>query len=488
VNGSLKQAVPRALTWGLASSIIARLGNFVVTLVLARFLTPGEFGVYAVALTVQTILQMLAPLGLGAVLIRTKDPERLAPTVATLALIGGAVLCGAMALCSGLAADLIRVPDAAPVIAVLSLTMLLSGVAVVPFTLLARNFEQKKLFAAYGGEFVVGTVLSIVLVVIGLGPMGLAISRVAAQSCSTAMLFVLSKWRLRFGFDRSEAGPALSFGLQAASATFLSVVLLNIDNVVIARVAGQAALGFYALAFNVGNWPMTTLGVGIKYVAYPAFSESARRRTSRGVTDRDPSLAVGVTFAWAAVVPVGISLAVLSVPLIRVLYGDRWIPSAAVLAALGVFGALRVVFMLCDDYLLAYGHARTLVLLQVLWVAALTPAMVVGTHRFGIAGGGWSHVIVSVIVMLPAYLLSARRAGADVWAVVRVFVPPVLATVPCWFAARWVSESFGTPILALVCGGVTAALLYVGLIHRWTIRMWQSVHQDGAAPTRAGLS
>jgi PST family polysaccharide transporter len=143
---------------------------------------------------------------------------------------------------------------------------------------------------------------------------------------------------------------------------------------------------------------------------------------------------------------------------------------------------------LFDDYLLAHGNARTVILLQVLWVVALTPAMIVGTQVAGIAGGGWSHVIVSVIVMLPAYLLSAHNAGADGLAVVRVLIPPVLVAAPCGFAAHWVSNYFGTPILALVCGGVTGVVLYVGLIHRWTIRLWQSVHQDGAALTRGGLS
>jgi PST family polysaccharide transporter len=488
MEGSLKQSVPRALTWGLASTITMRLGGLVVGIVLARLLTPEQFGVYAVALTVQTVLQMLAGLGLGAALIRAEDPERMAPTVATLALISGAVLCGAMALCAGPAADLIGVPDAASVIAVLSLTMLLTGVAVVPFTLLNRNFEQKKLFAASGVDFVIGTVVSILLVVIGMGPMALAISRLVAQSCSTAMVFVLSKWRPRFGFDRSEAGPALRFGLQAASACLLSVVLINIDNVVIARVAGQAALGFYVLAFNVSNWPMSALGQGIKFVSLAAFSESARRRTSGGITDRDPGLAVGVTFAWAAAVPAGISLGVLSVPLIRVLYGDRWLPSAAVLAALGMFGALRVVFMLFDDYLLAHGNARIVMWLQVLWIAALTPAMVVGTRDFGIAGGGWSHVIVSVVIMLPAYLLAVGIAGADALAVVRALIPPMLAMVPCWFAAYWVSAYFDTPVLALIFGGGTAVLLYVRLIHRWIIRIWQSVNQGEAAPARGGLS
>src|SRR5262249_39482705 len=149
--------------------------------------------------------------------------------------------------------------------------------------------------------------------------------------------------------------PALRFGLQTSSAWLFAAVLLNIDNVVVARVAGGVALGFYALAFNVSNWPISVLGEGIRKVSLPAFSESMRRQTSGGITDRVSSLIVGVRFAWAAAVPAGISLAVLSVPLIRVLYGDRWAPSAAVLAALGVFGALRVLFMLFDDYLLAHG-------------------------------------------------------------------------------------------------------------------------------------
>jgi PST family polysaccharide transporter len=365
----------------------------------------------------------------------------------------------------------------------MSFTLLLGGVAVVPYSTLLRNFEQKKLFAAGSVDFVVSTVLSLVLVVIGLGPIALAISRLVAQSCSTVMQFVVSKQRPRFGFDRSAAGPALRFGLQAASASLLTMVLLNVDNVVIARVAGEVALGFYALAFNIANWPMTAIGQAVQSVSIAAFSESARRRISGGVIGRDPSLAVGVTFAWAAAVPAGISLAVLSVPLIRVLYGERWIPSAAVLAALGTFGALRVLFVLVDYYLLTHGAPRTVVRLQILWIAVLTPAMIVGTRLFGIAGGGWSHVVVSVCVMLPVYLFSARHAGADVTAITRVLSPPVLAIVPCWFAAHWVSTKVGTPILALVFGGATVLVLYVGAIYRWTIRMWKSVHQDTAVAT-----
>ncbi len=480
MTGSLEQSVRQSLKWSLAGNFIVRFGTVLVGIVLARLLTVEEFGVYAIALSVQMLLQTLPTAGLGATLVRAEDPERLAPTVATIALTIGAAICGAMALLARPAADLVGVPDAAPVIAVLSFTLLLTGVAAVPSAFLVRRFEQKKLFAVTGVEFVITTVCSIVLVVIGLGPLGLAIARIIAQSCSTVMLWVFSDWRPKFGFNHSLVSPALRFGVPAVSASFLSVVLINIDNVVIARVAGEVALGFYALAFNISNWPMSALGQGIKQVSLAAFSESARRRAGCDSNHRDPGLAVATTFAWAAALPVGLLLAVLAVPLIRVLYGDKWLPAAAVLAALGVFGALRVVFMLFDDYFLACQNSRVVMLLQVLWIVTLTPAMIVGTRFFGVAGGAWSHVIVCVGVMLPLYLLAAHHVRADVWGVVRALIPPILVAVPCWFVAHMVSLQFGQPALALICAGSTAILVYLGLMSRRMLRVWKSVRHDGS--------
>ena len=157
-------------------------------------------------------------------------------------------------------------------------------------------------------------------------------------------------------------------------------------------------------------------------------------------------------------------------------------PSAAVLAALGVFGALRVVFMLLDDYFLACQNARVMMALQVLWIVALTPAMIVGTHFFGIAGGGWSHVIICVGVMLPVYLVAAHHVGADVWAVMRALIAPILIVVPCWFVAHWVSLQFEQPVLALICGGSTAILVYVCLMYRRTSRAWKSVRHEDPVP------
>ena len=85
----LTQQIRRGLAWSSLNNLVLRAGSFLVGIVLARLLTPEQFGVYAIALTVQAVLMTLADLGLSADLVRSDDPERRAPSVGLLGLVSG---------------------------------------------------------------------------------------------------------------------------------------------------------------------------------------------------------------------------------------------------------------------------------------------------------------------------------------------------------------------------------------------------------------
>ena len=466
-----EKSVKQGLAWSFAGTLLLRLGGLVIGIVLARLLSPEAFGVYAVALTVQTILMTLADLGLSADLIRSRDLEHRAPTVASLSLLSGVLLTALMCSLAVVLASSMGAPDAAPVIMVLSLTLVLSGIGVVPYAKLQRGIEQKKLFGTSAVDFLVSTVVTIFLVLLGMGPMALAIARLAAQSCSTMLQFILSRTRLKFGFDRSVAASSLRFGLPLAGANLLSWILLNVDNIVIARVAGEVALGLYVLAFNISSWPMSAIGTAIRSVSLAAFSRERREREDAEETPADSSIVSATGLAWAAALPAGALLAVLSVPLVQFLYGDQWRASAGVLAALGFFGALRVVFDLMATYLMAHGAARPVFWIQALWIVSLTPLLIIASEQFGVEGAGWAHVVVAVIIILPAYLLALRRVDVRLRPLFRVLWPPILAGAAAWLAADVVSGWFDSPIVALLSGGAAGGLVYVSLLYRWLRRM-----------------
>ena len=142
-------------------------------------------------------------------------------------------------------------------------------------------------------------------------------------------------------------------------------------------------------------------------------------------------------------------------------------PAAAVLAALGVFGALRVVFDLFSGYLMARGAARSTLAVQSLWLLALIPAVIIGVRLDGLRGAGWAHVVIAVFVIFPAYLVALRRVRADLGQVFRSIVPPMLAMVPSGLAAWLVMGLLGSSVAQLLLGGAVATLVYVGLLGRW---------------------
>jgi lipopolysaccharide exporter len=443
----------------MVNSLVLRLGSLVLGMVLARLLAPSEFGIYAIGLTVQAILMTLADLGMSVDLVRSENPARRAPTVATLGLASGIVMALLMTMTAGQVARLMGGPDAAAVIMMLSLTLVVSGAGVVPYAHLQREFEQRKLFVCTALDFVTSTGTTITLVLLGMGPLALAFGRVVGQSVATVLQFVLTRTRPRFGFDREVARSAVGLGLPLATANLLSWALLNIDNVVISRVAGVTALGFYVLAFNIANWPINAIGQAVRSVSLAGFSRASADHRDRG-------LCTALSLTWTLALFFGVMLAALAEPLVTLMYGARWGPAVPVLAALGFFGALRVALDLLATYLMARGAARPVLYVQIWWFVILIPAVIAGTHWLGIAGAGWAHLAVAAVGILPAYAVALRHAGTSPRILVTALWPPLVAAAPTWWVAHLCASSIGEPILALMAGTLAGCATYGAISYR----------------------
>jgi len=467
---SLQALVGRGLAWSALSSLVLRVGNFLVGIFLARILAPEQFGVFAVALTVQTVLMTLADLGMSTDLIRSENPALKAPTVATLAAASGAALSALMASSSQNLADLLGSEEAGPVIAVMSLSLLLAGLGVVPYASLQRKFEQKKLFIVALADFVVGNVFVVVLVLAGWGVMALAVGRLIAQALALVLQFIVSGEKIRFGYDPVQAPGVLRFGLPVAGANLISWSLLNIDNVAVSRLAGPTALGFYFLAFNISNWPMSALGQVVRAVSIPAFAQTARTRDNK-------ALAAVTGPVSAASLLAGLLLAVLAQPIVEILYGPLWLPAANILVWLALFGAIRTVFDLAASYLLAWGAAKAAFLVQTVWICTLGPAVFIGVRAAGPVGVAIAHITVAVFIVLPAYGLALRRTGTSIALIASRVWPPVVAALPAAGAAAAAMAAVPTPIGRLLTGGAAACIVYALMLALW---LWRRVYEARA--------
>jgi lipopolysaccharide exporter len=478
-EGDMGGRVRRGLVWSTANNVGLRLGSLGLSIVLARLLAPEDFGVFAVALAIQGILITLADFGLNADLVRSKDPRSRAPTLATLGLVTAGSLTALIILGSDAIGTALGSPESAPVIGVLSISVLLTGLGLVPGAMLIRRFQQKRLFLIGAVDLSVQMVVTIFLALDGWGAMALAVGRVAGQTCTLILQFVLSGERPRFGLDRRLVKPVLAFSLPVAGANVLSWAVLGVDKLVLARLAGTEALGFYMLAFTISTWPMIAIGYSVRGVAMPAFARVARGR-------KDRSLAMGMGPTWAVAAPISGMLAVLAVPLVLFVYGPRWEAAAGPLVPLAIFGGLRICFDLIATYLFARGASLPVLVVQVLWLVTLVVALVVGARAYGAVGAGYAHVAVAVVVVLPAYLVALRRVGADLRAMARVVWQPLLAVLPAMSVAFLVSGAAGSPFVALLLGGLAGSLIYTALTFRWLRRLVRELAGAGRGEAAGG--
>jgi PST family polysaccharide transporter len=449
------------LAWGFVNSITMRFATLALGIVLARLLTPDAFGAFAVALVVQTILINFADLGMSADLIRNPEWRKRTPTVASISLGAGAVLSGSVIAAAPVLASSLGSTAAAPVIAVMSLSLLIAGAGVAPFAKLQREFQQSRYFLVVLTSFLLGSGLTVLLIVaFHWGAMALAVGKLLEQTCSVTLQYGLTRTRPRFGLDRAVARSALGFGLPVCGANALSWLVLNVDYIVIGHTAGAVTLGYYVLAFNISSWPVNALVQAVRNVALPAF---ARLDTAASARTFVSSFAL----VFTAGVFVAALLAPLAVPAVTFLYGPKWFRSASVLGLLVVFGALRVIFDLMATFLIARGGSRPVLMVQVAWIAALVPAMIVGVHMWGMVGAGVAHLAVALAVVLPSYVLALRRHGVRPAALARAAIPPLGAALVTGGAAWGCGRAVDVGWRSLVFGGGVGVLLYLALLGRW---------------------
>jgi lipopolysaccharide exporter len=103
---------------------------------------------------------------------------------------------------------------------------------------------------------------------------------------------------------------------------------------------------------------------------------------------------------------------------------------------------------------------------QIIWFVALIPAVVVGTHWQGIEGAAWAHLVVGVLVVLPAYAIALHRAGTPPRTLLRPLWPALLAGVPTWWVGHSVATAIDPPILGLLLGGLAGSATYAALSYR----------------------
>lgn len=466
----LGSRVASGAKWSMVGNMVVRAGTLITGILVANLVGSTGIGIFAVAMTVGQMLLIFIDLGLGADLIRSSDAEaeRKAPTTATLGLTFCTFGALALLLLAQQIANLLGSPASAQLLRVYSIMVFIGGLAIVPQSTLTRRLDQRSLFMATVGGFIVNTAVTFTLLLTTrIGVLALPIGAVSGMALEVSMFYLLARRRPQFGWDREVVGPALRFGAPVAGSNTLQVLLGNIDKLVVAPVLGATNLGNYTMAANVSNWPVSVFGVVVRSVALPAFAQSRPR-------PRDPVLTLAAQLTWLISLPVGLMLALFAHDIIFFLYKPEFEPAIPLLATLGIYGAIRVLFDTFTGYLYARGNSRAVLQANIAWVAVLFLTTFVAARTWGTEGAAAAQVFTVLVAAMPIFLFAVHKTGGSIVDIARSLVPATLACIPAAVVSVGLSRLVDSlhltgnlrvdSMIGLAVGGLSFLAIYVPLV------------------------
>ena len=410
--------------WQSVSYVGGKLLVLVSTAILARLLTPSDFGLVALALVFVTYAEVVADLGVAQALIYLPHRRSYADAAVVLSAAWSVALVVAALLAAPAVAAFFDRPDVVPIFRVLSLSLLLNGIGQVPDALLRRDLRFRTQIAGNLARAAVQGATSVALAVAGLGPWAIVLGQIAGEAAWVATLWALVDYRPRRGFhrlERSDVRALVGYGAPAAGNALVLSLVFNVDYLIVGRRLGARSLGYYTLAFRIPQMLIIQVFYVLSTVTFPLFARV------RGDADRLRSgylLAVKLQSVYGAVA--GVALAVTAGDLVPLVFGERWMPSVVPLRALALYAVFRSLGIGAVDLLKALGRPGLAFRLSLLRLALVAPLLWVLAGR-GIDEVSWGQAGAALALAGVVQAVAARAGGVPLSGLARAVAPAAAA-------------------------------------------------------------
>ena len=308
--------------WRFAERCGAQIVTFIVSVFLARILSPEDYGKIALITVFTVILQVFVDSGLGTALIQKKDADDLDfSSVFYFNLVICILLYLGMFIAAPLIAKFYNDISLTPVIRVISITILISGVKGIQQSYVSRNMLFKRFFYATIGGTIFSAFFGISLAYLGCGIWALVAQQLSNTIIDTLILWITVKWRPKRMFSWTRLKGLLSFGWKLLASTLLDTVYTNIRSLVIGKMYSSSDLAFYNQGEKFPSVIVNNINASISSVLLPTLAneqdncERVKNMTRRAIKTS--------TYIMA---PLMMGLLFCAEPLTRLILTEKWLP------------------------------------------------------------------------------------------------------------------------------------------------------------------
>ena len=408
---NLGKSTIQGAAWHYLTFFSGKLMVLVSTAILARLLSPDDFGVVGYALTAISFLDVISDLGIGPALIFYPEEKRTTSTGFWLNLIIGMVIFGITWLLAPLVGLYFQDNRVVTILQVIGFVYPLRALGDTHDAVLNKRLDFGRIFLPDLMQGLTKGLASVIFALLGYGAWSLIWGYLLGTLISSLTYWLTSPWSPSPIFSWQIARDLLRYGSKIIGVDIVAIFLVNLDYLLIGRYLGASVLGLYTIAFRLPDLLILQFARILSNVLFPVYSHM---RQEPGSLAR--GFYLSTRYLALVTVPLGLGLALVASPLTTAIFSTKWEAAAPVVQALALYTLILSLAYSTGSIYKAEGRPQILTWLGLFRLAMLLPALwwavtiaksinMVGWMQalFALAGTTLSLYVATRMIKLPLY-------------------------------------------------------------------------------------
>lgn len=388
--------VIKGVSWMSGFRIVTRILAFGKIAVLARVLTPAQFGIFGIASLILGLLEMLTETGINVFLIQIKkDLNEYINSAWVVSIVRGVIIGFIVLILSPLIILFFNIPEALNILMLISVVPIIRGFINPSVIKLQKELQFNKEFWYRSLIFLFDAVISVFLAVTTQSVYSLVWGLIAGAILEVILSFIIIRPLPRWRINKEYFSEIFQKGKWVTAYGFFNYIAQEGDNILVGKLLGSSALGIYQMAYKISILPISEVTDVVSKVVFPIYSriEDNKRRLIKAFLKS--TLVVSLL-----TILIGTILYLFTEEIVLLILGKSWLVSVPVLKVLAIYGVLRAIFGSASALFLGVGKQKYVTIMTLGRFLGLALTIIPFVSIFGLIGAAFS-ALFSVIVEIP---------------------------------------------------------------------------------------
>lgn len=475
---SLKKHVVGGVFWTTLESVVNRGFGLIIELILARLLFPEDYGLVGMAAVFISFLEVFTDLGMNAALIQKKE-ELLTPKHYDTAFWTGVVWAFFLFLImvfagTPLISKFYGETKLLEILPIMSLTILFSPINLVHRAQLIKKMDFKRLAFVNNASNIIAGLIAVTMAFAGFGVWALVLYAVAKVVVAIPFFFKATKWVPKLQWQRRAFNDIFGFGIYTTGTSFTNMLTGNIDYLLVGKLVGSVALGFYTFAFIITNTVRNQIVAIVNKVIYPVYASMQDSKTEMV----NLFLKV-VSLNNLLVYPVILAAFLFAEDLLPLFFGDKWNNSVPLIKILSFAVFIQMLINSHTTLFRAAGKVRLEFILQIIKsVGFFVPLVSLGVYYYGLEGAAYGFTIATLLGVMVSFYYLHKIFNLHVKQVFKAVKASIYMLVFCLITTLFVKEILNWQFALLYYAFAVLGIYYI-FAKNQIISLWNMVKSKG---------